>query len=147
TTTEGKRVPASGETSQPSQPSEATPPGRRLDARSPLRSLSTRTRWTLVACLALLASATIATVTVAAWADRVLLNEDRFSARIASTLRQDDMNRYLADELTAQVLARAPELVGVRPAIEAVLSEALRTRTAIVGARAALREAHRGVRS
>ncbi len=112
-----------------------------LDARS------ARARWTTATLLAVLASTTIAAVTVAAWADRVLLNEDRFSARIASTLRQDEMNRYLADELTEQVLARAPELVGVRPAIEAVLSEALRTRTAVVGARSALREAHRGVRS
>lgn len=126
--------------------SAAAEPNRRrrwrwLDARS------ARTRWTAAALLALLASSTIALATLSAWADRVLLNEDRFSARIASTLRQDEMNRYLADELTEQVLARAPELIGVRPAIEAVLSEALRTRTAVVGARAALREAHRAVRA
>lgn len=117
------------------------------DRWDPLASLSDRMRWTGVAIIALLAVTTLSAVMIAAWADRVLLNEDRFSARIASTLQQDEMNRYLADELTEQVLARAPELVGVRPAIEAVLSEALRTRTAIVGARAALREAHRGVRS
>jgi len=110
-------------------------------------SRSARARWTAAAILAVVASIGIAAVTVAAWADRVLLDEDRFSARIASTLQHDEMNRYLADELTEQVLARAPELVGVRPAIEAVLSEALRTRTAVVGARSALREAHRGVRS
>lgn len=126
--------------------SAAAQPSRRrrwrwLDARA------ARTRWTAAALLALLASTTIALATLSAWADRVLLNEDRFSARIASTLRQDEMNQYLADELTEQVLARAPELVGVRPAIEAVLSEALRTRTAVVGARAALREAHRAVRA
>ncbi len=112
-----------------------------------LEARSARTRWTAATLLALLATSTIALATLSAWADRVLLNEDRFSARIASTLRQDEMNRYLADELTEQVLARAPELVGVRPAIEAVLSEALRTRTAVVGARAALREAHRAVRA
>jgi len=119
----------------------------RPDRWDPLASLSDRARWTLVATLAVLAVMSLSAVTISAWADRVLLNEDRFSARIASTLQQDEMNRYLAGELTEQVLARAPELVGVRPAIEAVLSEALRTRTAVVGARAALREAHRGVRS
>jgi len=112
-----------------------------------LDTRSARARWTAATLLAVLVAAGIAAVTVAAWADRVLLNEDRFSARIASTLQQDSMNRYLAGELTEQVLARAPELIGVRPAIEAVLSEALRTRTAVVGARSALREAHRGVRA
>lgn len=110
-----------------------------------LRYPSVRMRWGITTALAVLTAVVLATVLLSVWADRVLLNEDRFSARIASTLRQDEMNRYLADELTEQVLARAPELMGVRPAIEAVLSEALRTRTAIVGARAALREAHRGV--
>ena len=82
-----------------------------------LEARSARTRWTAAVLLAVLASSTIALATLSAWADRVLLNEDRFSARIASTLRQDEMNHYLADELTEQVLARAPELVGVRPAI------------------------------
>lgn len=112
-----------------------------------LADASTRTRWIASGVFAFLAVATLSATLVGAWADRVLLNEDRFSARIASTLRQDEMNQYLATELTTQVLARAPELLGVRPAIEAVLSEALRTRTAVVGARTALREAHRGVRS
>lgn len=119
----------------------------RDDGWGPLQAMSVRARWTLTAVLGALLVITLSAALVATWADRVLLNEDRFSARIASTLRQDEMNRYLAGEITEQVLARAPELMGVRPAIEAVLSEALRTRTAIVGARSALRAAHRDVRA
>ena len=115
--------------------------------RNPFGELTTRTRWLLTAFMAMLAVLVVSALVVSAWADRVLLDEDRFSARIASTLTQDEMNAYLTREVTDQVLARAPELIGVRPAIEAVLSEALRTRTAIVGARAALRGAHRAVRS
>ncbi|MGE3960134.1 MAG: hypothetical protein AB7F65_00465 [Dehalococcoidia bacterium] len=114
--------------------------------RDPLRRLPARTRWFLAATLAVLLVAVTSTVLIGAWADRVLLDEDRFSARIAGTLTQDEMNAYLTREVTDQVIARAPELIGVRPAIEAVLSEALRTRTAVVGARAALRGAHRAVR-
>ena len=115
--------------------------------RNPFGELTTRTRWLLTAFMAMLAVLVVSALVISAWADRVLLDEDRFSARIASTLTQDEMNAYLTREVTDQVLARAPELIGVRPAIEAVLSEALRTRTAIVGARAALRGAHRAVRS
>lgn len=111
----------------------------------PLRDYAPRTRLLLTSLMALLAVAVVSTLLISAWANRFLLDEDRFSARIASTLRQDEMNQYLSREVTDQVLARAPELIGVRPAIEAVLSEALRTRTAIVGARAALRGAHRAV--
>lgn len=121
------------------------PSNRSTDRQS--RFLRTPARWATVGVLAVLLVAIVSAGTLSAWADRVLLNEDRFSARIASTLRQDEMNSYLASELTEQVLARAPELIGVRPAIEAVLSEALRTRTAIIGARAAIRSAHRGVRA
>ncbi len=111
-----------------------------------MRSRRTR-QWGLVAGCAVAAAILLAASVAAVWADRVLLDEDRFSSRVVSTMEDDLVSNYLATQLTDQLIARAPDLITVRPALEIVLEEAVRSRTARAGARNAVREAHRGLRA
>ena len=56
--------------------------------RNPFGELTTRTRWLLTAVMAALTVLVVSALVISAWADHVLLDEDRFSARIASTPTQ-----------------------------------------------------------
>jgi hypothetical protein len=104
-------------------------------------------RFAGTAVLALVATMLIAATVLTAWTSHVLLDEDRFSARVASTLNEDVVARYVGIELTNQIIRHAPDLITVRPAIETVAIEAVRPRTAGAGGHTPVHEAHRSIRA
>ncbi len=76
---------------------------------------------------------------------RGLLDPDQFSSRLAASLEDEGVARYVADRLADAVVAQKPDLVAVRPILLSTLTGILRSDAFRGVLRTAVRSSHRAI--
>src|SRR5262245_14461199 len=76
---------------------------------------------------------------------RGLLDPGQFSGRLAASLEDERVARYLADRLTDVVVAQKPDLIAVRPILLSTMTGLLRSDAFRGVLRTAVRSSHRAL--
>ncbi|HWE22364.1 MAG TPA: hypothetical protein VG496_00365, partial [Myxococcales bacterium] len=76
---------------------------------------------------------------------RGLLDPGQFSGRLAASLEDERVARYVADKLTDAVVAQKPDLIAVRPILVSTVTGLLRSDTFRGVLRTAARSGHRAI--